>query len=170
MTTTGSRTSHERDGGPGALADADERGAAILAAVRELRRTMQSGRLRASTYGGIVDLRQIDMVDALAGGDRQRISDLAVRLRVDASTATRAAQQLEGRGLVRREVAPDDGRAVLVSLTEDGRSLHAAVVGHWIELARRLMAGFEEGEQVVLLDGLRRLVAAIDAVADEADQ
>jgi DNA-binding MarR family transcriptional regulator len=45
---------------------------------------------------------------------------LAGRLQVHPTSVTNAVDRLEAAGLVRRRPHPDDGRALLVELTEDG--------------------------------------------------
>jgi DNA-binding MarR family transcriptional regulator len=45
---------------------------------------------------------------------------LASRLQVHPTSVTNAVDRLEGAGLVRRRPHPDDGRALLVELTEEG--------------------------------------------------
>ncbi|HLR27592.1 MAG TPA: MarR family transcriptional regulator, partial [Ruania sp.] len=58
--------------------------------------------------------------DAEEGG---RVSDLARRLRIAPRSATEVVDSLEERGLVRRSPCPEDRRAVLVEVTEDGREM-----------------------------------------------
>lgn len=49
-----------------------------------------------------------------------RVSDLAGRRFVDTSVVSRQAAQLEKLGLIGRRPAPDDRRAALLSITEEG--------------------------------------------------
>ncbi|ALG14293.1 MarR family winged helix-turn-helix transcriptional regulator [Kibdelosporangium phytohabitans] len=49
-----------------------------------------------------------------------RVSDLAGQRFVDASVVSRQAAQLEKIGLITRRPAPDDRRAALLSVTEEG--------------------------------------------------
>jgi DNA-binding MarR family transcriptional regulator len=59
----------------------------------------------------------------LASRGPQRMIDLAALLGVNSSTATRHCDRLQRRGLIQRDPAPDDRRAVRISLTEAGRRL-----------------------------------------------
>jgi DNA-binding MarR family transcriptional regulator len=60
--------------------------------------------------------------------DRQPpINDLAKLLELDKSSVSGLVDRAERRGLVRREPSTVDRRSVLVTLTEDGRSLASAV-------------------------------------------
>lgn len=56
---------------------------------------------------------------------RPGMLELARRLGLDKSSMTGLVSRAEKRGLVRRSPSPDDGRAVLVGLTEAGRELTA---------------------------------------------
>ena len=61
----------------------------------------------------------------LAGIERlgpQRLTLLAAREGVTQPAMTQLISRLEESGLVRREPSPDDGRVVLVAITEQGRA------------------------------------------------
>jgi DNA-binding MarR family transcriptional regulator len=51
-------------------------------------------------------------------------------LQVHPTSVTNAVQRLERAGLVRREPDPDDGRAAVLQITEEGRELAAAASKH----------------------------------------
>lgn len=79
------------------------------------------------------------------------------RLQVHATSVTSLAQRLSAAGLIQRDPHPDDGRAVLASLTDKGREVLAeatrAVTG--VELGMGALSP-EESEQLFgLLRGLR---------------
>jgi DNA-binding MarR family transcriptional regulator len=62
---------------------------------------------------------------------RLRMSELAARVVNSRSRLTHTVSRLEKRGLVGREVCPEDGRGVLCLLTESGLSvLEMAAPGH----------------------------------------
>ena len=67
------------------------------------------------------DVRLLDILDKSATGCA-RMGDLADGLMSLPSRVTRQIRRLELQGLVRRGASPDDGRGVLASITEDGRS------------------------------------------------
>jgi DNA-binding MarR family transcriptional regulator len=80
-----------------------------------------------------------------------RLSELAARMGVDASTASRQVQQLERTGLVGRVGDPADRRASLLALTAEGdrvltrmrqarRASLAQVLGGWSRAYRRKLA------------------------------
>jgi DNA-binding MarR family transcriptional regulator len=55
----------------------------------------------------------------------QRLTVLAVREGVTQPAMTQLISRLEDSGLVRREASPEDGRVVLVVITDDGRAMLA---------------------------------------------
>jgi DNA-binding MarR family transcriptional regulator len=64
----------------------------------------------------------------LAGIERlgpQRLTVLAVREGVTQPAMTQLISRLEESGLVRREASPEDGRVVLVVITDEGRAVLA---------------------------------------------
>jgi DNA-binding MarR family transcriptional regulator len=76
-------------------------------------------RLLASQLGGELSRTEVGLLSALSGGPR-RITELAERERLKQPTMTALVQRLEQQGLVSRERHADDGRVVLVNLTEAG--------------------------------------------------
>src|SRR5207244_1848368 len=104
----------------------------------------------------------MDTLDVLAECDGLRVGELAVALRVDNSTATRAVQQLEGRGLVTRNEDELDARAVVVRLTAEGRARVAEVQDKRRILMQRLFRDFTHAEQLMLIELIERLVDGMD--------
>jgi DNA-binding MarR family transcriptional regulator len=70
---------------------------------------------------------------AIARSDARRVSEIADRLRIDLSVASRQVAVLEQAGWVARERDPDDRRAQRLEVTEQGRATldaaHARMVG-----------------------------------------
>lgn len=62
-----------------------------------------------------------------ASGDPVRLKDLAERLRIAPRSATEVVDQLEVKGLVRRDPDPTDRRATLVVATPAGQHLFAKI-------------------------------------------
>ena len=111
--------------------------------------------------GADVTLSQYRALVVLSSRGPQRIRDLADRLGIDGSNATRACDRLQRRGLVARHRAPDDRRAVRVSATEAGADLVRATTSvRRAEIARILAAMPKEGRNQV--------IAALEAFAAAA--
>ncbi|GGL33028.1 MarR family transcriptional regulator [Phycicoccus endophyticus] len=95
-----------------------------------------------------------------AEGARLRMSALAALIVQSRSRVTHTAARLERRGWVRRSPAPDDGRGVLLELTEQGRdALEGFAVAHVASVRRHLV-------DVLTPQQLRGLGEAMQAVRD----
>jgi DNA-binding MarR family transcriptional regulator len=77
-------------------------------------------RLLVRQLSGELSRTEVGLLSTLSGGP-QRITTLAELEGLAQPTTTSMVKQLEQRGLVRREGQADDGRVVLVNLTEAGR-------------------------------------------------
>src|SRR4249919_3081486 len=76
-------------------------------------------RLLVRQLGAELSRTEVGLLSTLGGG-AQRITALAELEGLAQPTMTSMVKQLEQRGLVRRERRADDGRVVLVNLTEAG--------------------------------------------------
>lgn len=73
------------------------------------------------------------------------------------STISRAVQQLEDRGLIRRAVSKDDKRSFALTLTAEGRKLFREILPLVMDFQTRLLASITEAESRALLKGLAAL-------------
>jgi DNA-binding MarR family transcriptional regulator len=87
--------------------------------------------------------------------------ELAARLRLEKSTVSRLAAELERKGLLLRERDPGNRRLYRLRLTDEGRAVHrrmAAIIHqqyfHWVE-------SISETERDALLTGLSALVRQV---------
>jgi DNA-binding MarR family transcriptional regulator len=76
-------------------------------------------RLLTSQLGSELSRTELGLLNTLSSAPR-RITELAELERLAQPTLTQLVQRLEQRGLVKRERQTDDGRVVLVTLTEPG--------------------------------------------------
>jgi DNA-binding MarR family transcriptional regulator len=81
---------------------------------------------------------------------------------VTSGTMTNRIDRLAERGLVVRLRDPDDGRGVLVRLTEPGLSLVDTALAALLERERLLLADLGHDDRTALAGLLRRLVAPFD--------
>lgn len=72
-------------------------------------------------------------------GRRMRISRLAAFARGSLSRLSHLIKRLEGRGWVRRELDPEDGRFTNAILTDEGYAKIVATAPGQVELVRRLV-------------------------------
>ncbi|BDZ48517.1 MarR family transcriptional regulator [Frondihabitans sucicola] len=91
---------------------------------------------------------------------QQRMTDLADGVVYSRSGLTYQAQLLDQRGLVTRAPSPDDERSTVISLTEAGRDVLAAVFpGHIEALHSLLFAALSDSD----IDELARILGAAAA-------
>jgi DNA-binding MarR family transcriptional regulator len=88
------------------------------------------------------------------------IMDLAKHANLDKSQASRAAEALIKRGLIAREPSSEDGRVVLISLTNEGRALFRKVMPIARKWNADLFACLDEAEKEAFGRALDKLIAA----------
>ncbi len=96
------------------------------------------------------------------------LGEIARRQRTDAPTASRLAESLARRGLLR--VAPDDRdrRAVRVLLTPSGSRVAERIAPIASALRAAVVRGMSRREQALLRAALRRVMTNLEAFAAEA--
>jgi len=137
---------------------------------RELRRGGSNTVIRDFFFGldtDALEYGQMDTLDVLIREPSWRMSDLAVALRVDPSTATRAVQRLVAPGLVERLTDSEDGRVVIVRITEAGRELHRQIDARRGYVLSRLMSAFDGDERRSLADLMTRFATSLDEVVKD---
>jgi DNA-binding MarR family transcriptional regulator len=87
--------------------------------------------------------------------------DLAERLRLDKSTVSRLAAELERKGLLVRERDPDNRRLYRLRLTDAGRAVHRRMAGAIHEQYVQWVRGISHAEQHALVAGLAALVREV---------
>jgi MarR family transcriptional regulator, organic hydroperoxide resistance regulator len=108
-----------------------------------------------------LSLAQYHLLEPLAGGPRTN-RELAEQAGITAPTATRMVDGLLQRGLVTRLEDPIDRRAVVISLTEDGRAALTRKQREYAARRKQVAAALDPHEQRVATDLLRRLAAVIE--------
>jgi DNA-binding MarR family transcriptional regulator len=106
-----------RGGGPAALGS---EGTAIDAARLRVSVLRLARRLRKHDLAGLTP-SQLSTLATVGQQGPVRLGDLAASERIAPSTLTRLISALEDRGYVRREAAPADARAYLVTVTDEGQ-------------------------------------------------
>lgn len=112
-----------------------------------------------ATVGVTAD--QFVLLSALAQAKTLTQRDLADRIVCDQNTLRAMLVLLENKALVRREAHPTDGRARLVSLTEEGERLQSTLWEQSEAFRQNLIAllGPSDSEMLVML--LHRLAQAL---------
>ena len=100
----------------------------------------------------------------LAGLERlgpQRLTLLAAREGVTQPAMTQLISRLEDAGLARREASPEDGRVVLVVITDEGRATLARRRANRTERLTSIIAHLDPEHRALLVNAL----PALDALA-----
>jgi DNA-binding MarR family transcriptional regulator len=137
----------------------------VLSRVTRLSRHLDRDRRAAFAAHGL-DPGEFDVLAALRrGGAPHEASPgaLAATTMVTSGTMTTRLDKLGSRGLVERRTDPQDGRAVIVSLTPAGRRVVDAALLALLRREQALLAGLGSQDQQRLADLLRRILAPLDA-------
>jgi DNA-binding MarR family transcriptional regulator len=113
--------------------------------------------------GMALDRASYSVLFRLEEGGPTRLSELAQRLGLDLSTASRQVHHLELAGLVQRAVVEEDRRAALLSVTDEGRELIARIRQAKRAVITEMLAGWTQEERQELGRVLTRLADEIVA-------
>jgi MarR family transcriptional regulator for hemolysin len=104
-------------------------------------------------------------------GDRQRQTDLAAALMIEAASLVRLVDALERTGFVERIEDPDDRRSKRITMTEQGRAIYARVDAIHQALAEDFVKDVSPEEMTICASVLARVLHAIDSQSarSEAD-
>ncbi len=119
---------------------------------------MQAGRkLRTRHPEDQVDPSTFPLAKMLMCHHEMRVSDLAVKVELDASTVSRQIKQLEDKGLIERTPDPADGRASLVRLTPHGQEQIEAALRRRFLRIKAALDPWSDTDKQQLTDLLNRL-------------
>ena len=120
-------------------------------------------RLLVKQSGRDISRTAAAVLSTLTGGPR-RITELAELERLAQPTMTLLVKRLEQRGWVVRDRQPDDGRVVLVSLTNDGRAAVEDLRARYRALLRDRLAGMSDEQVAALETATEALDALVQAL------
>jgi DNA-binding MarR family transcriptional regulator len=124
-------------------------------------------RLKSKQPGDTIDHSAHVVMFMLKCSGPARLSDLAARVEIDASTASRHVRALEKAGLIRRSADPDDGRAFRVELTERGEKEFEAASKRRQELLIQAMDGWDTSDIETFEKLMTRFADGVSSIADE---
>lgn len=137
---------------------------------RELGSILASRRLHASLHpelGTSLTPSKLRALELLAEHDGLRVGELADRVGVDDTTATRLVDRLEQLGLAERHSEESDRRAILVGLTAEGRELVAGVSAQRQQFFADVLATLDDDERVQLVRLTEKAALALRAASQE---
>jgi DNA-binding MarR family transcriptional regulator len=110
-----------------------------------------------------VTVSQCYVLKELADHGTLVMTRLADLMRLNTSSLTRVVDQLESKGYVARRRLPADKRVICVEMTPQGKAVIKRLEGLIRRSEREALEKMAPGQREGLIDGLRRLNAAIDA-------
>lgn len=104
---------------------------------------------------------EIAVLDTLGAEGAMAMGELAARVRVPVSTATRVVDRMVERDLVQRERPEDDRRTVLVALAPAGQRFYDDALATRVAGFERMLRALAVSEQEELLRLYRKMSAGI---------
>lgn len=89
------------------------------------------------------------------------VNDVAARLRLNKSTASRVVRSLEAKKLVSREESADDRRSIQISATKEGLALWRRIVAATGSTYDAVLAGCTKAERKIVTRILRAIAGQI---------
>jgi DNA-binding MarR family transcriptional regulator len=112
-----------------------------------------------------VNRQDVGVVDTLGAMGSCTMGQLAARVRLPLSTATRIVDRLEAQRIVERRRDERNRRIVLVDLGPEGQRFYRSALAERISAARRMLQCLTDAERAELL----RLFAKIAGALESAD-
>ncbi|MET0590910.1 MAG: MarR family transcriptional regulator [Naasia sp.] len=137
---------------------------ALLEVLRALTR---HGAARAMQGRDGLSTTEAWVLDYLSRYDRTRVSAVAAWQGVDRSTMSVQLARLERRGFICRTPDPDDGRAVLVALTDEGRRRSEDQREAATRFVAEAVGSWNMSDRALLTDLLIRLTGDLSVLRDE---
>jgi DNA-binding MarR family transcriptional regulator len=138
---------------------------AFLDAFETLAQAIRRARGAAPQDRDLLSFSQLTLLLPLAAGDTARVSDLATRAGISASTATRILDALERRRIVKRVRPEHDRRTVTVALTARGREVLQRQDAWTRALKGDFYAGLDPAQRTTVCGLLASLAELVDALA-----
>jgi DNA-binding MarR family transcriptional regulator len=137
---------------------------------RELGTILASRRLHASLHpelGTQLTPSKLRALDLLGEEGGLRVGQLAERVGIDDTTATRLVDRLEQLGLAERRSADGDRRAILVGLTSAGAALVDGVAAQRQQFFADVLEALDPQERVQLVRLTEKAALALRARSQE---
>jgi DNA-binding MarR family transcriptional regulator len=116
-----------------------------------------------------VTFHQFMILDAVAKEKELYMADLHKILSVEKSTTTRLVNPLINKGLIRRDKATHDSRAVKLSLTSKGKETHKKVQVCVADFLQRVLGNVPAKKRIEVLESVKIFIAAMKKSANGCD-
>jgi len=115
-----------------------------------------------------ISVSQCYALEAVVRGSELTLNDLAARLYLDKSTASRVVDALERKGYVERQPHPEDRRSLLLRPTPAGREMEQRIRRDILTEEQALLADFDPEIRQAMTQLIRRLARAAASRVDAA--
>ena len=116
-----------------------------------------------------VTFHQFMILDAVAKEKELHMADLHKLLSVEKSTTTRLVTPLITKGLIRRDKAAHDSRAVKFTLTKEGRETHKKIQLCVADFFQRVLENVPAGKRTEVMESVKIFISAIKNSATGCD-
>ena len=140
-----------------------DEGNEVFIALLRVQKMLVAARTTAPKVHAGLDATAYPVFFAIAGSGHSRVSDIAALLHNDVSTVSRQVSTFVMHGLVAKETDPHDGRAQVVSLTDEGREVLHELQRSRATWFQSLLEGWTSDEIAQFVRHLRCLGDALDA-------
>ncbi|MEM9565908.1 MAG: MarR family transcriptional regulator [Actinomycetota bacterium] len=120
--------------------------------------------------GEPLDIALADALTLICQKGPMRMGELAELMHITPASTTRAVGCLVDKGFVERVRAEDDQRSIVVMATMEGRERYGEIARRVQYGLDQILADFSPDEQAQLAEYLERFVAAVDKLAQSAEQ
>ncbi|MEQ9609660.1 MAG: MarR family transcriptional regulator [Kiloniellaceae bacterium] len=144
-----------------------QRSQQALSAMRQILRATENYARKLARDTGLT-ASQLLLLQVLAEHGETTAGQIAAHMGITQATTTSLLHKLEARGLVHRQRGDSDRRQVWLSLTEEGREKLAAAPDGLQEKFRDRFENLASWEQAMLIAGLERVAALLDAETIDA--
>lgn len=129
-----------------------------LIPVRIARLTEIFIRVATLAFTESLGLRATDLriLNVLHADDEVSVAEISRRARIDKAWIGRLVREMEEKKLVSRKPHPNDARAMLVSLTDEGRALQKKLLPVALMHEQRALGGIDRAEFIAMLDLFER--------------
>ncbi len=117
--------------------------------------------LRAEMAGLGLTTPKMRALAVLSVQDGPLVGELSLLTVVEQSTLSRALDQLQGEGMIRRETDPNDSRAVRVFITQAGRNSFCALWPHMAAAQSRMFRDIPDAEKRAFVGTLQKMLTNI---------
>lgn len=107
-----------------------------------------------------LSVQEIKAIEFLGRKGTNKMKDLADYLKLAVSSTTTLVDNLENKGVVKRERSLEDRRVIMLQLTEDGKQNYQSTLDSYRQFCRNILSALSLEEQNNLLEIFDKIIKA----------